>query len=327
VNLAFSTPWVLGLALAAIIPWLRSGHAPRRYSSLTLVPDDAWSRWLERLLRGVAAAAVVFLALGMAGLHQREQWVERVGTGARIVLLVDHSSSMNENFAGRYLGGKANESKSALAAQLLAEFVARRGEDLFAVISFSAAPIYVLPLTQDHAAVLAAIKALGGRGHGLTHIAPGLAMALGYFDGQPQGGGRVILLVSDGAARMIPETADAIRQAFQDRQVSLYWIYLRNPKGGHLSQAPQNANESTTPEYFLHGYFQTLGVPYQAYEAENPEAVRQAIAALEKLENQPLRYQEKLPRKDFSNGCYLAALLCLLILLAAQALAAPRVKR
>ncbi len=319
-NLAFSEPWALSLALLAVIPLWTSGQKKLAYSSLMMLPEDPLSLWIDRGLRLLSALAALLLVLGLAGPHLREHWVEKTGTGAHIVLLVDRSSSMNENFSGTYLGGNAHESKGALAAKLLAEFVARRRQDLFALVAFSAAPIYVLPLTQDHEAVYAAILAQGGRGHGITHIAPGLAMALDYFNGQPVTGARIVLLVSDGAARMEQEIADALRQRFQDNQASLYWIYLRNPKGGKLAQAPKNPNESTTPEYFLHQYFQTLQVPYQAYEADNPQAMRQAITAVENLENRPLIYREKLPRRDLSGYCYGIALAFLLVLLVFQSL-------
>ncbi len=317
---AFSQPWALLLGLSALIPWIGSGQRRLAYSSIALLPEDPLSLWMDRGLRFLSTLTALLLALGIAGPHLREQWVEEIGAGAHIVLLVDHSSSMNENFSGTYLGGNAGESKSALAAKLLAEFVNRRRQDLFALVSFSAAPVYHLPLTQDLEAVNAAVLALEGRGHGITNIAPGLVMALDYFSGQPATGARIVLLVSDGAARIEPETADAIRQIFQDNQASLYWIYLRNPRGTRLFEAPKNPNESTAPEYFLHQYFQSLGVPYRAYEAENPKALELAIADVEKLENRPLQYRQKLPRKDLSGRCLGAALACLLILLAFQAL-------
>ena len=186
--------------------------------------------------------------------------------------------------------------------------------------AFSAAPIFVLPLTQDAEAVQAAILALNGRGHGITNIAPGLAMALEHFHGQPVTGARVVLLVSDGAARMEPEVAEALRQQFQDEQSSLYWIYLRNPKGGKLGEPPKNPNESSTPEYYLHQYFLSLGVPYQAFEADNPKAMQDAIAKIETLENRPLTYRQKLPRQDWSGFCYGSALVCLILLLTAKTL-------
>lgn len=318
-NFGFSQPWALLLGLLAAVPLLRTGQKTLGYSSIAMLPHDGLSSAIDRLLRLGAALAVACLAAGIAGPHLREQWVEKIGTGAHVVLLIDRSSSMNENFSGHYLGGAARESKGSIAARMLAEFVSRRRDDLFALVAFSAAPVYVLPLTQDRQAVQAAIASLGKRGHGVTNIAPGLAMALDYFSGQPLTGARIILLVSDGAARMEAETGDYIRQLFQDNRAALYWIYLRNPRSGSLASPPENPNESTTPEYFLHRYFQSLGVPYRAYEAESPEAVQRAIQDVEKLENQPLKYREKLPRQDLSGYCYGAALACLLILLAFKA--------
>ncbi|HUL11658.1 MAG TPA: vWA domain-containing protein [Methylococcaceae bacterium] len=319
-NFAFSQPWVLLLGLLAAIPIVRAGQKTLSYSSIAMLPEDPLSAAIDRLLRLIAALAVASLVAGIAGPYLREQRVEKIGTGAHIVLLLDRSSSMNDNFSGRYLGGAAQESKGTIASKLLAEFVGRRRDDLFALVAFSAAPVYVLPLTQDREAVQAAIASLGKRGHGVTNIAPGLAMALDYFSGRPLTGSRIILLVSDGAARMDAETGDYIRQLFQNNRAALYWIYLRNPRGGSLSAPPENPNESTTPEYFLNQYFQTLGVPYRAYEADNPEAVQRAILDVEKLENQPLRYLEKLPRKDLSGWCYGTALICLSILLAFKTL-------
>lgn len=319
-NLDFSEPWALLLGIFAAVPMIQTGQRLQGYSSLALLPADSVSTVIDRALRLCAAVAVLCLAAGIAGPYVREQWVEKIGTGAHIVLLLDRSSSMNENFSGRYLGGATHESKSAIASRLLADFVGRRRDDLFALVAFSAAPVYVLPLTQDQEAVQAAIRSLGNRGHGVTNIAPGLAMALDYFSGRPLTGSRIILLVSDGAARIDAETGDYLRQVFQDNRASLYWIYLRNPKSGSLSTPPPNPNESTTPEYFLHRYFQNLGVPYRSYEADNPEAVQRAIADVEQLENQPLHYLEKLPRVDLSGWCYAAALAGMLILLVFRAL-------
>ena len=318
-NCGFSEPWALLLAASAALPWFRRGREPLAYSSLSLIPDDPLSVWVDRLLRVAGMAVVLCLAGGITGPYLREQWVGRMGTGAHIVLLLDRSSSMNENFTGRYLGARAGESKSAVARQLLSEFVARREHDLFAMVAFSAAPVYVLPLTQDRAAVQAAIAVAGARGHGVTNIAPGLAMALDFFTGKPVTGSRIILLVSDGAARIDEETRDRLRQWFQKTGSILYWIYLRNPKSAPLSVKPANRNESTTPEYFLHQYFQELGVSYRAFEADNPEAMQHAIAEVEQLENLPLHYLEKLPKRDSSGEFYGTALFFVLLLIAGKA--------
>ncbi|MEY4684306.1 MAG: hypothetical protein RLZ25_765 [Pseudomonadota bacterium] len=314
------TPWALALLPLAAIPWFRRGQESMAYSSLSMVPDDPLSDWIDRALRVMASLALSLLILGMSGPYEREKSVERIGTGAHIVLLLDRSSSMNENFTGRYLGAKASESKSAMARKLLSEFVDRRIHDLFAMVAFAAAPIYVLPLTDDRTAVQAAIAAAGGRGHGVTNIAPGLAMALDFFSQRPKEGSRIILLVSDGAARIDEQTRDRLRQNFEETGTTLYWIYLRNPTSAPLTEKPTNPNESTTPEYFLNAYFESLDVPYKAFEAENPDAMEKAIKEVERLENLPLPYREFLPRQDLSNGFFICALLFMGVLMVARLL-------
>ena len=317
-SLGLLTPWALILLPLALIPWFRRGQEAIRYSSLMMVPEDPLSEWIDRGLRAMASLALILLILGMSGPFQREKSVDRIGTGAHIVLLLDRSSSMNENFTGRYLGAKASESKSAMARKLLSEFVDRRVHDLFAMVAFAAAPIYVLPLTDDRTAVQAAIAAAGGRGHGVTNIAPGLAMALEFFNQKPKEGSRIILLVSDGAARIDEQTRDRLRQNFEETGTTLYWIYLRNPTSAPLTEKPANPNESTTPEYFLNAYFESLDVPYKAFEAENPDAMEKAIKEVERLENLPLPYREFLPRHDLSNGFFISALVLMLGLIAAR---------
>lgn len=319
-SLGLLVPWALALLPLALIPWFRRGQEAITYSSLSMVPDDPLSDWIDRGLRLMACLALALIIFGMSGPYQREQSVERIGTGAHIVLLLDRSSSMNENFTGRYLGAKASESKSAMARKLLSEFVDRRIHDLFAMVAFAAAPIYVLPLTDDRMAVQAAIAAAGGRGHGVTNIAPGLAMALDFFNQRPKEGSRIILLVSDGAARIDEQTRDRLRQNFEETGTTLYWIYLRNPTSAPLTEKPSNPNESTTPEYFLNAYFESLDVPYKAFEAENPDAMEKAIKEVERLENLPLPYREFQPRQDLSDGFFISALLLMLALIAARLL-------
>ncbi|MGY6217466.1 vWA domain-containing protein [Methylolobus aquaticus] len=323
-NVGFAMPWLLLAALSALIPWLASGQRPLHYSSLTVAPTDRVSTLIDRAVKLSASLGLIALVVAVAGPYRREQTVERLGFGAEIVLLIDRSSSMNESFVGRYLGGAARETKGAVAREILTDFVTRRKDDLFAVVAFSAAPIYVLPLTQDRGAVSAAVRSSTERGHGITNIGSGLAMALDFFEGRRNGGARIILLVSDGAARIEEETRERLHQAFSDTDARLYWIYLRNRTGVHLDAPPENPGESTTPEYFLHQFFQTLGSPYRAYEAENADALRRAVADIEALENDPLPYLEKIPRQDLATYGYVAALVFLLPLLASRALEVDR---
>ncbi len=303
--LAFLHPIWLVLLPLTLIPIWRLGQNRLAYPAMVFLPEDSWSSNLDFARRIASTMLLAAVIIGLAGPYIKEQREKRTGTGAHIVLTIDRSSSMNENFSGRYMGGAAKETKSAAARKLLLDFVSSRREDLFAIISFSTAPVHVLSLSQDREAIQAAIRAIGLRGSGNTNIAPGLAMALEQFRNQPLTGARVIVLVSDGAAQIDVDTQDRLRQDFQDLNVRLYWIYLRNPNGINLLKPPKrNISETTTPEYFLHQYFQTLVVPYRAFEAENPQSLAQAIAEIDQLENQPLQYEEILPRRDLSHFGY-----------------------
>jgi mxaC protein len=324
-EIGFAKPlWLLLLPLAAV-PFWRLGQTRLPYPALAWLEEDPLSKYIEKSQRVLLSAYLMSLTIALAAPFLKEQKVARLGTGAHIVLTIDHSSSMNENFSGKYLGGTAKETKSAAARRLLGEFIKQRKADLFAVVAFSTAPRRVLPLTADKDALIAAVNALGRRGRGVTNIAPGLAMALETLRAHPLTGTRVILLVSDGGARIDLDVQDRLRQEFQDLSVSLYWIYLRNPNGVSVLHPPQrHLAETQAPEVFLHRYFQTLGVPYRVFEAENPESLAEAIAAVEALANQPLLYFETLPRRDLSQSAFLLALVLGLPLLALTLLEVKR---
>ncbi len=303
-DLGLSHPlWLLAWPLTlALLRYPGRKGAP--YPAMAWLPVDPLSRKIDRLRRWLAWAFLSCLILALAGPYLKEQKVARLGTGAHIVLTIDRSSSMNEDFSG-YLSGNAKDSKSAAARKLLLRFVEQRRQDLFAMVAFSTAPVHILPLTQDRVAVRAAVEAIDRRGRGVTNIAPGLLMALEEFRDRPVTGARVILLVSDGGTHIDQDTQERIRQRFRDVGARLYWIYLRNPRSISVLHPPKrNLSETTTPEYFLHRYFQTLGVPYRVFEADDPESLAAAIDTVDRLENRPLRYFETIPRRDLSAYLY-----------------------
>lgn len=304
-EIGFTNPWWLTLLPMALMPFIRPGQNRHPYPGLIILPEDKTSARIQTAQRLLASLLLMALVLAITDPFLKSQTIEKTGFGAHIALAIDRSSSMNENFSGQYLGGNAHETKSAAARKILLEFVTRRKEDLYAVTSFSTAPAHVLSLTDDREAVKAAIRAIGLRGSGNTNIAPGLAMALEQFRDKPISGARVILLVSDGAAQIDPDVQDRLRQDFQDLNVRLYWIYLRNPRGVSLFNPPKrNLSETTAPEFFIHQYFQSLGVPYHAFEADNPRALAEAVAEVGQLENQPLQYQQHLPRRPLAQFGY-----------------------
>ena len=280
-----------------------------------MLPADPLSDRLTWLVKIITSLTILALIIGIAQPFGGQQIVTKIGTGAQIVLVFDRSASMRSDFASTYMSGGANQSKSTIARQILEEFIQSRDDDFLGMVSFSSAPVYVLPLTQSRAAISAAISGTQTGSKGTTNIAPALSMALDYFADQPLTSSRIIMLVSDGAAKMDNDTQQTLKLLFKDRQARLYWIYLRNQNGTRLTDKPKHANESRTPELFLHQFFQTLGVPYRAYEAENPQMLRDSIAEIDRLENKPLVYQEKTPRHSLTSWAYASALILMLALI------------
>ncbi len=304
-QLTISQPWFLAWSLLALIPLTMKGYRAFQYPSLARLPKDTLSICVEWLWRFAGALAIVFIALGLAGIHWGENVVERVGHGAHVMIVLDRSASMNDDFADQAAAG--SESKMAAARRVLQSFVSKGKEDLLGMVTFSTSPILVAPLGGDRAAVSAALHATEAGGMGFTAVARGLGMALDYFEGRPETGSRVILLVSDGGAYLDVKTQDMLRNMFHRQGASLFWIYLRSANGASLKVKPEEGDEDAYPEYQLHRYFGTLGLPYRAYEADTPLAVERAMADIARLKNQPVRYYEAAPRRDLAWLFYLLA--------------------
>lgn len=313
---AFETPAVLTALILLLLPLYNTGVNVKGYPWLELLPPDPLSLCFAGLLRTLGVITFATLIFGLAGLYQKEQQVERIGHGAHIVILFDRSSSMDNTFAGKTPSGQ-EESKTAAARRLLSGFVKQRQQDRIGVAGYSTSPLFIMPLTDNKTAVQAAISATDTPALAYTNISKGLALALSYFDNQPLTGSRVVFLVSDGAAAVDPDTELELRKTFKQQQVGLYWLFLRTANSQGIFQSPddpRNDNADAMPERYLHLFFKSLNIPYRAYEAENTQAMQQAINDINQLENKPLHYFEQIPKQDLSDDCYrLAAVLLALL--------------
>jgi len=337
--MSFDEPRLLWLLPLALLPLLRAPGGALGNAWLSLAPRDRASGLVDGLLRGVGVLAFVALVVGLAGPYWPEYAVERVGKGAEIVLVLDRSRSMDQGFAGGrpppgmkgnspemldyYMGrwpGRLTESKGKVARGLLSEFVTRRQDDRFGVIVFSALPIRVLEFTQKSEAVHAAIVA-GDVGRGLSETNIGLALeeALSSFEERPYTGSRIVMLISDGGDRLDPDTRARIAHLTRKHRVAIYWIYLRSANSPGLVLGPGDAPGSadSVPEHALHRFFGTLETSYHAYEASDPEALKQAIDAVDRLEKLPITYLDTVPRRELSAPVLALGFVCVLLLLAA----------
>jgi len=260
------------------------------------------------------------------------------------VLLLDRSRSMDQGFAGArppaastgrsnrpevldyYFSqspGRLREPKGKVARQLLAEFTSQRPDDRFALVVFSTLPMPVLGFTH-HGEVIQAAIAAGNIGRGLSETNIGLALesALDLFTDRPYTGSRIVLLVSDGGDRIDPDLRERLSHQARKQRAAIYWIYLRSANSPGLRPGPDDAPDAieSVPEMMLNRFFESLETPYRVYEAGDTEALRQAIADVNRLENLPMVYQELVPRRDLEPWCHALALICILLLLAANAL-------
>lgn len=319
-NLAFSISWVLAALPLVLLPLLVSLQRRQGYPSLMDVEPDSLSRAAAVGMHVIGVATILALLAGIGGVHLKGQTVERVGEGSHIVLLLDRSSSMDDTFAGSRPGA-GEASKSAAAKSLLRDFVARRPHDRFGVAAFSTMPMHVLPITSHKHAVLAAVDAITRPGLAYTSVGLGLSLALSMHEMDPTPASRAIVLVSDGAAVIDRRVQEKLRAQIAKRPVNLYWLYIRTAGAPGIFEAPGADVPDTPqalPERHLNLFFQSLKVPYRAFEAENPQAVADAIKEIDKLERSPIRYRERIPERDLTAIAYAAAAIGLLVLLLAK---------
>jgi mxaC protein len=320
----FEHPWILLLLPLALLPLWPGKRDSLLFPSVAWLPIDRVGQIMGILWTALAVLALTTAVLALAGPGRPETQIARTGRGAEILVLMDRSRSMDDRMLPsdwrkldptvRLYHTSRGRQKAEVARDLLAKFVAQRPDDRFSLMFFSTRPLSVVPFTQHDAVVQAGIAA-GGTGRGLadTEVGRALIAAIEEFDSRAYTGSRIILLVSDGGAHLDEETRNRIRAGLSRNRIALYWIYLRSYNSPLLDA--NDARSEIAPESALHRFFQTLTVPYQAYQAEDPEDLAKAVTEVGRQQNLPLDYFEQIPREDYGPYFIGAAALCCLLLL------------
>lgn len=308
----FNTPWVLLLLPLAILPLVLNRAHNQRYSWVAILPKDRLSDLIGIVLKALSVLALASIIIGIAGPHSQQQQIERIGVGAQIALVLDRSASMDDPFSGGDVSnGKVGETKSVAASRLITQFINSRQNDMFGMITFSNSAMYVLPLSENKVAVLAAVQATAGNALFQTNIGSGLTSGAGLFDKVPDSGSRALILLSDGGGRIDADTQQKIREWLDRLHIGLYWIVLRQPGGLSIFDTTYVPPEDSAlpPQIELNDFFKTLNSPFHAYEADDPKSLAAAIADINQKEKKPIRYHEQIAGKNFTHFFYLLAAL------------------
>jgi len=239
------------------------------------------------------------------------------------VILLDRSRSMDQPFTNQSSIGNRSDtrgpSKGSLARELLSRFTRARPFDAFAMFIFSARPIQVLDFSSAPEAIQAAIAAHNvGRGLGETDIGSALEAAAAVFEPRPYLGARVVMLVSDGGSKLDPDVRTRLATALERARVRVYWLYIRSVNSASIRDSEQTELSETVPEIALHRFLESTGVPYQAFEAEDPQALGRAIDDIDRMEKHTIVTTAIAPRRELASWLFGLAALCAALLAVAN---------
>ncbi len=302
--------WLLLLPLA-LLPFWRRRNEGVGVAHVQGLPLDRLGPVVDLAMRGLAALTIAATIAGLASPERPESFVARTGHGAEIALLLDRSSSMDEEIRhnARDITAAVRESKALSMRKAFTSFVAQRPHDRYALVLFASSAMRVLPFTEDVAAIRAGLSAASvGRGLSETNVGSALLAGIEAFQGRAYTGSRVIVLVSDGGAVLDPPIEARIRDGLARERINLYFIYIRSATNSpDLEQESVGPIQASTPEWVLHNFFKTLQSPYRVFQAKDPAAIGAAVAAVGAQQNLPLIYQARIPRVDLRGALFMLA--------------------
>ena len=113
------------------------------------------------------------------------------------------------------------------------------------------------------------------------------------------------------------KTQQKIKEWFDKYQIGLYWIVLRQPRGISIFEedVPLHQDYQLPPQIELYEFFKTFKSPFQAYEAEDPKSLEQAIKDINLKERKPIVFEEKVPGEKYAPILLVISIILSLMLL------------
>jgi Ca-activated chloride channel family protein len=265
------------------------------------------------VLRGIEILPWLAIALAAVALGRPQEGVRQSETetrGVDIVLALDISPSMAaEDFTPL--------NRLHVAKQTAREFIRQRRHDRVGVVAFAATAFTQCPLTLDHAALEQLVEALDfGLAEDGTAIGMGLATAVSGLR-ESKTPSKVVVLMTDGQnnrGQIDPLTAAELARAFG---VKVYTVLvgrggvvpvpINDPiRGRRIEMVRMDVDETT-----LAAIAEVTGGKF--YRAQDPAALAQIYAEIDRLERAPIRSIEFREYRDLGPWLLAAAALVLLL--------------
>jgi Ca-activated chloride channel family protein len=299
-------PFLLGTALLAPLVYLLAARLPSvvtvsTVSHLAEAPRSLRAR-LAKLPALLLAAAVVLLAIALAGPRTGDTTSHVQREGIAIVMAVDRSGSMN---ARDFVAGDASVSRLDAVKRVFHEFVeggssgAGRPHDLVGLVVFGTYADGVCPLTLDHAnllAILDDVKIATESTEASTALGEGLGLAIERLRDH-KAKSKVVILLTDGVSNAGELDPMQAARLAADNGIKVYTI-----AAGTKGLAPMPVTRPDGREYLSRIYVDmdedtmrriadaTGGRYFHARDADKLTEVYREIDRLERSEITELRY-------------------------------------
>jgi len=267
----FTEPLALALAFLAVPVAFIARRGSRGYTVPSTAPVAAIRPTLRlraaRFVPVFRVLAVVFLAIAIAGPREGDADAVVPGEGIDIVLSLDISSSMDEEFT-------PDETRLEATRDVVREFIRTRQDDRVGVVVFQQEALAISPPSLDYEALDSIIEGLeSGLLTDGTGIGVGLGSALNMLQ-DSTAASRVVILLTDGEHNATSITPEEAAELAVSLKIRVYTI-------GVVDQINPGIN-SGIDEELLRAIADRTEATY--FEADSPQSLQDVYSEIDSLE-------------------------------------------